>query len=84
MFTDLFRAIGGRVVAVVAGGIVTLLTGIGLEVDADGVARISEGVNLIGLTIFTSVYAFVHKLLNRWLNPADTAVVPESTGARLL
>lgn len=71
-------AIVGRLGAVVAATIVTFLAGtLGLEVTADTEAQIAQGVTLIGMALFTAIYATAHKLINRWLAPADTAAPVE-------
>lgn len=68
------RAIVGRLGAVVAATIVTFLAGtLGLEVTIESQAQIAEGITLLGMALFTALYATVHKIINRWLAPADTA-----------
>ncbi len=68
------RAIIGRIAAVIVAFIVTFVAGtLGVEVTEDTAATLTEAVTLLGMALFTIVYAVGHKLINRRINPADAA-----------
>jgi hypothetical protein len=68
------RAIIGRIVGVLGGGIIVFLTDtVGIDVTPEATTAITEGLNLLGSAVFLVGYAVVHKLTNRFIAPADTA-----------
>lgn len=68
------RAIIGRVVAVLAGAIITFLTGtLGLPVSDAAAGYLTEALTALGMGVWLIAYAVVHKLINRKINPGDTA-----------
>jgi drug/metabolite transporter (DMT)-like permease len=68
------RSIIGRVAAVVAGLVITAIAGfLNIEVTADARVALTEGLTMLGAFIWLIAYAVVHKLINRRLNPSDTA-----------
>lgn len=68
------RVLIARVAAAIVAVLVTFLAGkFGVEVSEDARATLTEGVTLIGLGVWGISYGVLHKLMNRKLNPADTA-----------
>lgn len=68
------RAIIARIAAAVIAVLLTFLAGtLGVEVSPETTATLTEGVTLIGLGLWGIVYAVFHKLLNRRINPSDSA-----------
>jgi hypothetical protein len=59
--------------AAVASLSVWLASKVGIEVSPEAQAGLTEGITLLGLFVFSVVYALVHKLANNKLNPADSA-----------
>lgn len=69
----------GRVMAALAGMIVTfILDLLGVAVTAEQkegiIAWLTTGFTALGIWVWLTVYALAHKLLNKRLNPSDTAV----------
>lgn len=68
------RAIFARFAAAIVAVAVTFLAGtLGIEVTEDTRATLTEAVTLLGLGLWGVVYAVVHRLISRKVNPMDAA-----------
>lgn len=76
---DLMRTIIGRIAAVVAATITTwLISFLGVGISEQGTAELTEALTLIGVLVWGLIYAVVHKLIDRKVNPMDVAKTPEN------
>lgn len=74
MIPDWLKSFFGRgAAAIVATFSLWLLSHFGIEMSPDQKASLTEGLTLLGTGVFLLLYAFFHKLFNRWLAPHDTA-----------
>lgn len=68
------RAIIGRVAAAIVAAALTWVAGVaGIEVTQETAATLTEAVTLLGMGLFTIMYAVGHRLIDRRINPADAA-----------
>ena len=68
------RAIIGRIAAAIVAFLVIWIAGtLGVEVTEQTAATFTEAVTLLGMGLFTLVYAMVHKIINARINPTDAA-----------
>lgn len=67
------RAIISRLLAGPIAAFVAWLIGLGIEVTSDEQTALTEAATLLVFAIITSLYGVVHKLLDKKINPADTA-----------
>lgn len=71
---DWLRPIAPRVAGVAVAGLVTwLATHFGIIIPDEDKTKLTEGVTILLMVIFTLVYAMVHKAVSIKANPADAA-----------
>jgi hypothetical protein len=70
----MMRALISRIAAVAVGAVAMwLAAALGVQVTPDAVAVLTEGVTLLGMGLWLTVYAVAHKLIDRRVNPLDAA-----------
>lgn len=67
------RPIIARLAAALIASLVAWLAAQGIDVPAETQTQLIEGTVGLMLLVFGVVYALVHKLVNRKVNPADAA-----------
>lgn len=74
MIPDWLRPVAPRVAGALVAALVTWLAAhFGIIVPEEDKAKITEGVTILLMLIFTVVYALSHKLFSIKANPADAA-----------
>lgn len=68
------RIIAAPIAALVT-WLVAALTDVGIAVGPGFAAVTEETLTLLALAVFTAVYGVAHKLIDRYVNPADDAGV---------
>lgn len=72
--TTIFRVLAGRLIGAIVAGLSTfLLAKFGVGLDADVQQQITEAGAIFLMVVFTAIYGIVHKVVNKKLNPGDTA-----------
>lgn len=76
---DPMRAIISRVAAAIVAVLLTFFAGtLGVEVSPAVHDSLVEGVTMLGLGLWGVLYALLHRLIDRKINPADVAKHPAS------
>ena len=68
------RVVFGRLMGALAAGLVGWFCAkVGIDIPDEDRHKVVEFVVGFGMTIVLGVYSLVHKLVDRWVNPLDTA-----------
>lgn len=72
--TTILRVLLGRLIGAAVAGLATfLMSKWGIMLDPDTQAQVTEQGVIFLMVIFTAIYSIVHKVVNKKLNPGDTA-----------
>lgn len=66
------RAVIGRVVGAAVAALVVALASNGIDITPETQSLLTQGLTAIGMAFGLIAYALVHKLVNRFTDPADT------------
>lgn len=71
-----------RIVAPLVAGLVTWLGSVGLNLGPDFGAALTETAVILLTAVFTLIYGVVHRIVDKFANPADAAV-PDAVQTRV-
>lgn len=63
-----------RIVAPIVAGFATWLASKGLDVGPEFTASLTNAAVILLMTIFSTLYGVVHRVIDRFVNPTDEAV----------
>lgn len=72
--TTFVRVLLGRLIGTAVAGLATwLMIHYGIVLDQDTQQKVTESAVVILMIVFSVIYGITHKLVNKKLNPGDTA-----------
>lgn len=70
---DLLKPFISRIVAGIVASFLAFLTAKNINVDGDTAQQAIAAITGLALAVFSAIYAVIHKLIDKHVNPADAA-----------